>query len=46
MRALIDMLAVGAIRPRIHGHLHLSEAKTAHEMIERGDVMGKLILTP
>ena len=46
MRALIDMLAAGAIRPRIHGHLHLSEAKTAHEMIERGDVMGKLILTP
>lgn len=46
MRALIDMLAAGAISPRIHGHLHLSEAKTAHEMIERGEVMGKLILTP
>jgi NADPH:quinone reductase len=46
MRALIDMLAAGTICPRIHWHLHLSNAKTAHEMIERGEVIGKLILTP
>jgi NADPH2:quinone reductase len=46
MRALIDMLAAGKLRPRIHGHLPLAEAARAHELLESGVVMGKLLLRP
>jgi NADPH2:quinone reductase len=46
MRALIDMLAKGTIRPRIYTRLPLAEARRAHEILERGDVMGKLLLQP
>lgn len=46
IRVLIDMLAAGQIRPRIHGHLPLAEAARAHELLESGVVMGKLLLRP
>jgi NADPH2:quinone reductase len=46
MRALIDMLAAGKLRPRIHGHLPLAEAARAHELLESGAVLGKLLLRP
>jgi NADPH2:quinone reductase len=46
MRALIDMLAAGKLHPRIHGRLPLAEASRAHEMLESGAVMGKLLLVP
>ena len=46
IRALIDMLAAGKLRPRIHGHLPLAEAKRAHDMLESGAVLGKLLLQP
>ena len=46
MRTLIDMLAAGKMHPRIHGHLPLAEAKRAHEMLESGAVLGKLLLRP
>jgi NADPH2:quinone reductase len=46
MRALIDMLAAGKLTPRIHARLPLEEAARAHEMLESGAVMGKLLLTP
>jgi len=46
MRALIDMLAAGKLRPRIHGHLPLAEAARAQEMPECGEVIGKLLLRP
>jgi NADPH:quinone reductase len=46
MRALIEMLAAGKLHPRIHGHLPLAEAKRAHEMLESGAVLGKLLLRP
>lgn len=46
MRALIDMLAAGKLRPRIHARLPLAEAARAHEMLEGGDVLGKLLLVP
>lgn len=46
MRWLIDRLGEGKIRPRIHGTLPLSQASMAHEMLERGDIIGKLLLTP
>jgi NADPH2:quinone reductase len=46
LRALIEMLAAGKLRPRIHARLPLAEAIRAHEMLESGAVLGKLLLTP
>jgi NADPH2:quinone reductase len=46
MRALIDMVATGKLHPRIHARLPLADAVRAHEMLESGDVMGKLLLLP
>jgi NADPH:quinone reductase len=46
MRALIDMLAAGNLHPRIHARLPLAEAARAHEMLESGVVLGKLLLKP
>jgi NADPH2:quinone reductase len=46
MRALIDMLAAGKLHPRIHGSLPLAEAARAHELLESGAVLGKLLLRP
>lgn len=46
MRALIDMLAAGRLHPRIHARLPLAEAARAHEMLESGAVLGKLLLVP
>jgi NADPH:quinone reductase len=46
MRALIDMLAAGKLHPRIHARLPLGEATRAHEMLESGEVVGKLLLLP
>jgi NADPH:quinone reductase len=46
MRALIEMLAAGKLHPRIHAHLPLTEAKRAHQMLESGAVLGKLLLRP
>jgi NADPH:quinone reductase len=46
MRALIDMLAAGKLHPRIHACLPLTDAVRAHEMLESGAVLGKLLLVP
>jgi NADPH2:quinone reductase len=46
MRALIDMLAAGKLHPRIHGRLPLTDAARAHEILESGAVLGKLLLAP
>jgi NADPH:quinone reductase len=46
MRALIDMLAAGKLKPRIYAKLPLSQAAQAHEMLEGGEVLGKLLLVP
>jgi NADPH2:quinone reductase len=46
MRALIDMLAAGKLHPRIHDRLPLTDAARAHEMLESGAVLGKLLLRP
>ncbi len=46
MRALIEMLAAGRLHPRIHTRLPLAEAVRAHEMLESGTVLGKLLLRP
>jgi NADPH2:quinone reductase len=45
-RALIDWLAAGRIRPLIHARLPLAEAWRAHQMLESGEVIGKLLLKP
>jgi len=42
----IDELAQGRIRPAIHACLELAEAKAAHEMLEGGRVLGKVLLQP
>ena len=46
MRALIDMLAAGKLHPHIHARLPLTDAVRAHEMLEGGAVLGKLLLVP
>jgi NADPH2:quinone reductase len=46
MRAIIEMLADGKLRPRIHATLPLAEAARAHELLESGAVLGKLLLRP
>jgi NADPH2:quinone reductase len=46
MRAIIDMLAAGLLKPHIHARLPLAAAARAHEMLASGTVMGKLLLTP
>src|SRR5262249_3596408 len=46
MRAVIDMLAAGTLRPRIHAALPLGQAQQAHEMLAGGEVLGKLLLRP
>jgi NADPH:quinone reductase len=46
MRAIIDMLGAGKLHPRIHARVPLAEAARAHEMLESGAVMGKLLLQP
>ena len=46
MSYLVGKLREGAIRPLIHGRLHLSEARKAHEMMEARGVIGKVLLKP
>jgi NADPH2:quinone reductase len=46
MGAVIEMLAAGKLRPRIHGVLPLGQAMRAHEMLAGGEVLGKLLLRP
>jgi NADPH2:quinone reductase len=46
MRAIVAMLAAGKLRPRIHAVLPLADAARAHEMLESGAVLGKLLLRP
>jgi NADPH2:quinone reductase len=46
MSDLIGKLRDGAIRPLIHGRLHLSQASEAHAMLEERRVIGKLLLKP
>ncbi len=45
-KALLDWLAAGEIQPLIHARLPLAEASRAHEMLEAGEVIGKLLLKP
>ena len=46
MKTLLDHLAAGRIRPLIHDRLPLADAARAHELLESGAVIGKLLLKP
>ena len=43
---VLALIAEGSVRPPIYNVLPLSEARRAHEMIESGEVLGKLVLHP
>jgi NADPH2:quinone reductase len=45
-RQLIRLLDRGKIQPRIGMRLPLAHAAEAHRLLESGDVVGKIILTP
>lgn len=45
-KQVFDLMAAGKLAPPIYKVLPLSEARRAHEMIESGEVMGKLVLHP
>jgi NADPH:quinone reductase len=44
--ALLEHLAAARIRPLIHARLPLAEAARAHQMLEAGEVVGKLVMKP
>ena len=41
---LLDLLARGTIRPVVAERLPLAEARRAHELLEAGDIGGKIVL--
>jgi NADPH2:quinone reductase len=43
---VLGLIATGALRPPIYKVLPLSEARAAHEMVDSGEVLGKLVLHP
>jgi NADPH2:quinone reductase len=44
--ALLGHLAKGEIKPLIYARLPLAEACRAHEMLESGEVIGKVVMKP
>ncbi len=44
--ALLDLFATGTVQPPIRQRLPLAEAARAHELLESGNVLGKLVLKP
>ena len=45
-RTVMGFVFRGEMRPAIHAVLPLEEARRAHEMLESGAVLGKLVLVP
>jgi NADPH:quinone reductase len=45
-KEVLALIASGAVKPPIYKVLPLSQAREAHEMIESGQVLGKLVLHP
>jgi hypothetical protein len=43
---VIALLAEGKIKPVVAGRLPLEEIARAHELLEQGQVQGKLVLLP
>lgn len=46
IRGVIDAVAAGRLRTRIHRQLPLNEAAEAHELLARREVTGKVVLLP
>jgi NADPH2:quinone reductase len=46
MKVLLEHLTAGRIHPLIHDRLSLAEAARAHELLESGQVIGKVLLKP
>lgn len=46
MQQVIDAWAAGRITPAVSARLPLAEARRAHDMVERGEALGKIILKP
>ncbi|HEX9058488.1 MAG TPA: medium chain dehydrogenase/reductase family protein [Ktedonobacterales bacterium] len=46
LRALLDLLAAGALHPVIAERLPLEDVVRAHRQVEHGEVQGKLVLIP
>jgi NADPH:quinone reductase-like Zn-dependent oxidoreductase len=45
-RLVMDLIAQGALRPRIHAALPLEQAAEAHRMLEEREHFGKIVLNP
>lgn len=45
-RRAMDLVFRNEIRPVVHANLPLEEARTAHELLEAGEVFGKVVLAP
>ncbi len=45
-RDVMRQVFEGAVRPAIHGAMRLSEGRAAHEILERGEQFGKVVLVP
>jgi len=45
-REAMNLVFQGKVEPVIHAVLPLEEARRAHDMLEAGEVFGKLVLTP
>ena len=45
-RAVMAEVFAGRIRPVVHEVMPLADAGRAHELLEEGDVFGKLVLEP
>ena len=45
-RAAMDMVFRGVVTPPVHAVLPLTRARRAHELLEAGEVFGKLVLAP
>lgn len=45
-REVIALLAAGKIKPRVGARLPLADAAKAHELLEAGSVLGKIVLHP
>jgi NADPH2:quinone reductase len=46
MRTVIDALARGEISPAVGTRLPLAEVRRAHELLESGAALGKIVMTP
>jgi NADPH:quinone reductase-like Zn-dependent oxidoreductase len=46
LERLFDLLATGAIRPRVADRISFDEVREAHRRLEAGDLLGKLVLCP